>query len=1229
LQESFLNGLHAAFDATHDPATKAAAQTSAAALASSWRLHAIETEGFGGLNIWNSKPFRFEFDTESHLIEGPNGSGKSSLTGAITWALTGERPRDQAPTAPHIPKPVFGATEQTLGEWPPLATYPPSTAALKGGPKLRVTLTFRDDNANAAKIERRLNGTEVELDWDTAIQVPPVLIETGLSMPARLASLKLNEHKGDLTEAVQKLTGLDDLVAIGALCEGLCHASREYRSFKKKDLATATSNFSQAIARARQALDPVSVPVDNFVPPNTKQPDGAMAQFGIMLNAKAQELTSVVANDLAATLDLSKIAVQNDVVASLAAAKADVSAGLLAFPTWKSLIKISSAITPERRTAILSAITSAIAAAQEAELLRQKGIADSRFQLKALAAQWHSSHGTGSLEDCPLCLGSLSADPALVEELDSLKQTGEAASRSHADNINRVAATLAECVPETLRNMSAKDVAFEPASALVGDGRRIFCENTRYSETLVTLASRVHNALSNSPVSVPAPESAAAAQIENQTVKASISTLERMLRLADWHGANGQFWENWWHDLAFGPSLEAAQSSSTEPNLPEANKKPEALKSLLDRLSDALQKAEPYRNAAKHLREAWKEGVEAVRLQEFIDQREAVSDVLQPLKLLGNLSDSIARDAIQQLSSRMGEILEDIHLTESLRYREARLVRKEGLVVRAGFKGDMRIDATLVANTSWLRAVLWSFILALREEAVTQQGHDPFPVLILDDPQATFDFTHRIRWAQHVAGMQSASQRVQVILASYDETFLYFLGVHGVGGRGAKIVSAKEDVENVVILEGGVLDRAWDDAKQLKTAEGGRTYMSKARVYVESMLKLMLRDEVPKLDDSAVGACRAHIVRLQSKGGVSPWNRPDMHELVKHLDRTKFAAIKYMEIAHHSDGAHLGMGEAKDSKEHLAKLLPILDKCFLIARTLRALHGGQKALHKPAPIVKLPEGYRDTVAGLPLQIWGRAAALSDGKSADGLLNVDEFAATLLKKMTLAQHDAFVLNASTLDPVARPGDILLVHEGENPPVNSLVCAIDHDKILARRFALASNDSDVAVLSAQTINPHGIAPPVVAHRSTLHLRQIIGVLYRPDSLDQGVPTQFEVAECKGAASISSLGAQTLGLVEVVGRSAEPFALDGQYLLVRKRTGTDSLQSLEGKPVIAGDTDGNRYFKRLRVTADRIVLESLDVGGDHGPVVLHHPGGSGNAIADIWVVIGVLFELPSQKK
>ncbi len=599
---------------------------------------------------------------------------------------------------------------------------------------------------------------------------------------------------------------------------------------------------------------------------------------------------------------------------------------------------------------------------------------------------------------------------------------------------------------------------------------------------------------------------------------------------------------------------------------------------------------------------------------------------MKPLKNLGPLAEAVARDAIDRLSGRIANLLERIHLTEQLKFHDTQLQRKKGLTVHGGFGSDMHIDATLVANTSWLRAVLWAFVFSLREEAIEQIGSDQFPLFIFDDPQATFDVAHRHRWAMYIADLQNNASKAQIILTTHDEMFLDLIKIDGVTGREAMIAAAGDELGHIGIFEGESLDRKWAQTTALNTPQAGRDYMNAVRIYVEGLLKLMLRGEDTNVSSFVLGDSREKIRQLNSSGS-SPWNKTEFKKLVNALGNS-VPEIKHIEMAHHSSGVNLGMSEATDVEKYWKKPLHLtLVRCFRIVRDYYLLHGNLKALHAPPPSVALPEGYPAEVQNIPLQVHGRAAALTDGRVADGRLNLDEFKESEHKKIVLAQHTTYQLTAHTLEPVARQGDLVLVKEVGEPPAKSFVVALSDNRILARRFELAENDSDIAVLTAQAINPSQIEPPVIAHKASLKLHQIVGILYEDSAWKPPIGTEQEVCECEGTAIITGLTLNILGLIEVTGHSAEPYALDGQYLIIRNEVTTEEeFNMLDGKPVIASDTDDNRYFKRLRaVGSDQVILESLYTGGDYGPEVLFLPGKGRNCIERVWPVVGVLFELP----
>lgn len=1222
LPDLFIKGLADVYESDEDPASTLSAAATPAAGASTWKLQAIETEGFGGLNTWKGPAFRFEFDRESLLIEGPNGSGKSSFTGAILWALAGERPRDHADGSAHEAKPVFQSSDESrVGEWPPIACYPPTVAELSTSPRVRVRLEFMDDAGITAIVERILESGAIKHSVDPRFDVPSVFIETGVLMPARLAILRLSGGSSRLTDAVQMLTGMDDLVAIGSLVEGLCHKSREYLSYKKKDLANAKKEFDGCIDAVRTTLADLNVAVGNFTPADTSDNASPMAKFGKQLSEKSAELTKVIERDLGASAALDSAAGQSRVVSAIGAAQDEVSAGLSSLTAWKLLESLSKDLDEKCIKSMTTAIANARESAGESLALLKKSKDDSKFQLKAVAAQWHAQHHTGAIVNCPLCEHELTGRKSLIEELESLRSAGSAAARAFDDNINAILVSLNAAVPTQQKHINRELVSWEPRKELIAELTEAFVNKERYSRILVKFAAIMTSSLEKAPSNELKATAVSGEPVLN-TIEQRIAAIERAIALVGWYKAESKAWSEWWENATSTISTIHASNSNEEATAAVS----EGLSAHLSRLSDALTAAKPYRSAAESMRIAWTTGKTVVQIEKELNRRLAIADHIEPLKLLIPLSQSVAREAIEGLSGRIAKLLSRTLITERLQFQGAELQKKEGIVVYGGFGNDIRIDATLIANTSWLRAVLWAFTFALREEAVDQFEKDLLPLLVFDDPEATFDAEHRHRWAQYVASLQDGPSRVQLVLTSFDQMFLELIKMGGVTGRQAMSAAAGPELGFIGLFEGGSLDRKWQETKKINTPQAGREYMSATRVYLEGLLRLMLSGEDAKVSSFVVGDCREKLTQLNNSH-ISPWDRSEFRKLVTLLGK-QVTAIKHIESSHHASGISLGMAEALDVEAHWrTKLQPALEICFRLARDYLILHGGLTALRAPTPVITLPEGYKAKVAQIPLRVLGKAAALSDGRTADGCIDMDMYAATIQKKITLAQHSAYRLTAETLEPVARPGDMLLVKEAGEPSLKSLVVALSEDRVLARRFDVAENHSEIAVLTAQAINPRKIAPPVIAHKSTLTLHKIIGVLYEDAAWRAPDDSGMEVCECSGEAVLSGLLTDALGLVEVMGQSAEPHALNGQYLIVEKQlSGVESLKMLDGKPVIASDSDNHRYFKRLRVGKDRVVLESMDSGGDYAPVILELPGNSSNCLELVWPVAGVLFELPN---
>ncbi len=1217
LPSDFTNGLVAAFSASNDPAQAAGPQTTTGTVNGPWKIASINVEGFGGVNAWNGKPFPLALDSESLLIEGPNGSGKSSLTAAIVWALTGERPRDQDDKPPEEARSVYSIGDTQIGTWAPLATYPSNAADLKSPASVSVEIAFSDAQGNPAVAKRTFDGQDVKAHFDPDLEIPQILLEAGLLMPARLPHLRLDSGRSRLTDAVQKLTGLDDLKEIGELVQGLCHGGREYLTFYAKTLATSEQQFNRYVEQARTTLSPVGLAVPSFVPQHTDEDTSKMAILKQDLESKATHLTKVVSSDLADGLDFTDPQVQKQISFEVESAKKDVESGLSSLPTWTTLHVLLTSLDLARRTELRQAIAASGKALEKALDFHEKEIADNRFRLKAVAAQWHTMHGgEGDVSDCPVCTQSLSIFPDLRSELNELRDAGEAATRKLTDNLNAIISELEAAVPQPLRKYLSEPLTTTPKADILSDIETKFVTDARYQNYLVGCAKLVKAACLGAPSdelsSLP---TKSADSPEASALLEKLTNAEIFCALADWYEASHAQWTAWW-------SAAAGDSENSEGFLSSGDT--ETFLRHLERLSNALSDAEPYRLAAEAIGKAWEEGKTASKLAKEQGLRSNIAVAMSPLKTLGNLAEAQARTAIDELSERISRIHQEIYIADNLRFHKTELQKRAGLIVRGQLSDQVHIDATLVANTSWLRGVLWAFIFALREEAVEQLGIDVLPLMILDDPQQTFDSEHRHRWAEQIAKLQKSNPGVQVILTTHDEQFLTFLEYDGVTGRHTLLCSAGPELGHIGIFEGNALVRKWDAVQTLKTPAAAREYMAEVRVFAEGMLKLILRGEDVIILGSVIGSSRAKLLDLY-KADHEPWRNSAFKKLAGALSNS-VPAIKFIETAHHSSASQMGMSEAADVEEHWRRNLhPALERAFRIARDHRALHGGLTALHAMEPSVVLPDGHKSAVSTLSLPLIGTAAALTDGRVADGCFDLSIVSAPA-EVFALKDHVVFRVSEPTLEPVARPCDLLLVSEHAQVTPKSLVVAMSEDRLLARRLEIADNHSDVAVLTAHAINPRLIAPPVVAKLSTLTMRKIVGVVFDHGKTALGIARGMEICDCGGDSIVKAAFAGLQGLVEIDGHSAEPQALDKQFLLIGNPVSLgEAEKQLIGHPVIAEDSDGARYFKRYRVDSHVVILESLEIGGDFPPVVLLRNAGESPYLTTLWPVLGVLFDRP----
>jgi hypothetical protein len=217
-------------------------------------------------------------------------------------------------------------------------------------------------------------------------------------------------------------------------------------------------------------------------------------------------------------------------------------------------------------------------------------------------------------------------------------------------------------------------------------------------------------------------------------------------------------------------------------------------------------------------------------------------------------------------------------------------------------------------------------------------------------------------------------------------------------------------------------------------------------------------------------------------------------------------------------------------------------------------------------------------------------------------------------------------ANTLEPVASAGDVLIVRNDPKVNAKNLVITSAGSRLCARRFDLDEANPDLAILSAQAINPYDLRAPIVIGSHAIQARKIVGVCFDRHQYFGPLDGDDEFCQIEGESVVRNVGRDVLGLYRVEGRSAEPYALDGQYLMVRRPVDDGvALRSLNGRMVLALDDAGRRYFKRLRLPeGDILVLESLDISGRETSIVLHTGWSGGRpSLTSASPVLGVLFE------
>ena len=260
-------------------------------------------------------------------------------------------------------------------------------------------------------------------------------------------------------------------------------------------------------------------------------------------------------------------------------------------------------------------------------------------------------------------------------------------------------------------------------------------------------------------------------------------------------------------------------------------------------------------------------------------QREEIVEALKPLLKLRDLVNLTTRRTIDDVSDVAKEFHRIIYNPEVLIYEKAEMSEFRGkqllsFQAKLGNDGNWRIDASLLANVSWMRGILWSFLFAIRKRAINRAGRCPFELMILDDPQITFDTRNLKGWVRFLGTSEGLRkhQPCQLLVTTHSRPFaLEMMAMPNI--RMAAIETGQPWSKPAQVVEGDFAGVRFAKMIAENSDDRARSLIADIRVLAETLLKHAIEPLEPTFvnqDEATLG----RIVGRSSQSETLKNNRP-------------------------------------------------------------------------------------------------------------------------------------------------------------------------------------------------------------------------------------------------------------------------------------------------------------------------------------------------------------------
>lgn len=1169
---------------------------------SQWRLISLQCVSIRGIAP-PGELFEFKFDGTSNLIYGPNGSGKSSLLGAVVWVLTGTIVTDAAD--PAIESPLYSIPKDSeeagadlgkgtrIKEWPVICTLPESSA---DNPECWARIELHCNNTDCTiYIKRSLqSGLELSIDdiiWFSCpnlsvVGITPIDLQLSLLAPTTFGRQTL-ESAPDTKTLLSLLLGYDDIEHISdfiSKVSGSCttlyksekvSVDEKWNEINKTLINLADYQVDNTIYGAIAKLSSIERPsIENIV------------EVGKKLNETIINMENHLAMSIGVTQNNENKS--NDISESLIIALNKLENGINAVLPSISLISLDN-VLPSKQGYSPEVLLSKI----EQQYLTLKN------QIQQLIANrihwWQKENMPGSKvnlfltavqylhEDnlCPLCGQDLREFPEIIHELCLLKDIDPGLLKDIRSFFLDIEDKLRNQIPASIINLGLKSIS----ARLMDDWLAL---RNFVLRSFNTIANRYDSSVDAVVTSISIDDQYRQDVFPDdldQIFYPYSSSIQQILRTIE----NGIYQLKW-----SNKNLQSVIDQLNNVLFSKTNT--ESLYNTLFIGKDAALAIRPLRMCKKDLTQVYGIRQQIVKDEIQLQQLELIKDSIEHLKPIGKYIRDEITSVFLTIKNKTLENWELLYPEKPTGMKPARLTlgkAKDKTVEALLSCGSYEALSQHYANAGLQRAIALCFYFALVERH--PRGLE---FILMDDPILSLDDDHRNIWVDEI--LRPYLCQLQIILATHQGQFKYDCDCHFIQHSVTEL-NPRDYRRRITWHSGKLLDRAIN-----AFSNDWRTVPNILRQYVEEYLVTLdaYNPYNTIINDPLQMSINSAITSYSTLQPPNPLAGKAQIAIVGKLTDINVSRV-INPGSHYITSAQLTSSVVNECLSRLVKWKGSFNQEIkrLNDERRRRLRG----LQITSSLIDFPRIEANWSDPLGLLLIGQVAAKAEHSVVELAIQP--------KEIKISSGCAVLVSSDTLDPVARPGQWVLLEEiGNDPQDGDLVALTDSNgnRYLRRIWS----DKDKWLL--QSINPVNPIKSISCPKKNSAIKKVIGVLYHSSTPTMNNHQMISEWEMSNSFNINTFNKLHTFIVE--GDSLNPIALKGQYLLVGLKCNPGD-HVTEGNLFVIETNDSTigNVVKRVFTKGKDWILVSTNPIAAISPDILPL-----ESLVSFWPVYGVLFEV-----